>query len=260
MPKGFDTSTPLTLLKAQQFKEARYDFVCRYLAPKSWNAWKALTAEEADNISQAGLEIVSAWETTAGAAREGATAGKDAGIFSLQAAQEVGQTQGSKIYGCVDFEARPSEFPIIGEYFKAFKAQLVGYELDGYGNDAILNYLKANGIIRNGWQTIAWSYGRKSTSISIYQSDCGPNGTGFPMFGIPIDADESYGNEGWWNTMGVQPMDRTKAEIMEAILGECFELGITSVKGSDGTIYTLDRPLIHDCANEVRRVSNQPQT
>jgi hypothetical protein len=206
MAKGFDTSTPLTLAKAQQFAADGYLFVARYLAPLSWNSRKGIKRQEAEWNTQAGLNIVSAWETTAGAAGEGMSAGKEAGIFALQSAQEVGQPEGTKIYAAVDFEASKSQYEKIADYFKAMDEQIVGYEIDAYGNDRIIEFLRDRGIIRNGWQTIAWSGGRIAEGISIYQNNCGPTGLGYQKFGIGIDDDISHGNEGWWNTnMAVIP-------------------------------------------------------
>jgi hypothetical protein len=257
MTKGFDTSTTLSAAKAKEFANKGNQFVCRYLAPKSWNSWKALTAEEAQYITDAGMEIVSAWETTAGAAGQGNDAGKEAGIFALQSAKEVGQPEGSKVYFCVDFEANKNQYEAIADYFIAAKQELTGYEIDGYGNDAILDFLKSRGIIRNGWQTIAYSYGRKSKGISIYQNNCGPNGNGFPMCGIGIDADESYGNEGWWNTMQISKADANK---VIGLLGEAYKLGITHIPLPDGTVATVDQTEIHRLANVQRIASGQPTT
>jgi hypothetical protein len=230
MAKGFDTSTPLSAAKAQQFATDGYDFVIRYLAPESWHSWKALTRAEAEAITAAGMMIVSVWETTAGAAGEGAAAGREAGIFAFQAAKEVGQPEGTKIYFCVDFEPMPHQYAMIADYFRAADAEIPGYEIDAYGNDKIIEYLQAQGIIRNGFQTIAWSGGRLAAGISIHQHDCGPNGLGFPLHGILIDADESFGNEGWWNTnmaiisqLPPADFDQEAAQKVIADLGALYE-------------------------------------
>ena len=59
--KGIDCATALTAAKALEFKEDGYTFVGRYTVPEG--SWKALTADEVKAISDAGLYIVSVYET-----------------------------------------------------------------------------------------------------------------------------------------------------------------------------------------------------
>jgi hypothetical protein len=62
MVRGFDCATPLSQVKAEVFRRDGLEFVARYLVP---GGWKALTKKEAKIISDAGLQIVSVFETTA---------------------------------------------------------------------------------------------------------------------------------------------------------------------------------------------------
>ncbi|MEC0264412.1 hypothetical protein [Paenibacillus anseongense] len=62
MTKGFDCATPLTAKTGVAFASDGFSFAARYLVP---SGWKALTKAEADLINQAGLDIVSVFETTA---------------------------------------------------------------------------------------------------------------------------------------------------------------------------------------------------
>lgn len=260
MSKGIDTSTPLSASKAKEIASKGIKFVPRYLAPKSWKSWKALTMAEAEYITDAGMMIISIWETTAGAAGEGTEAGKNAGIFAFQSAKEVGQPKGTKIYFAVDFEPSPNQFETIADYFIAADREIIGYEIDAYGNKAIIDYLQSRGIIRNGWQTIAWSYGQVADGISIHQNNCGPKGQGFIFCGINVDANESYGNEGWWDTsMAVQlAINKEDADKIIGLLGEAWRQGVTRITLPDGTVVTVDQNEIHRLANELRKSSGQP--
>jgi hypothetical protein len=241
--KGFDVSNPLTRSKAAEFFADGYKFVVRYLSPASWKSWKALTADEAQMLSEIGLQIMSVWETTAGAAGEGTKSGRDAGIFALQAAKEVGQPEGSKIYFAVDFEPQTSQYAAIADYFIAAGKEIPGYVLDAYGCKAIIDYLQSRGIITNGWQTLAWSHGQRNPHISVYQS-----AIDIPIHGIQADSDESYGNEGWWNTLGIQAMTADDANKVIAFL-----------KAAYGTTGDAEAHIeIKRLANEMRRVSEQP--
>jgi len=250
MAKGFDCSTPLTQAALDNLSGHPFDFVCRYLAPAAWKSFKALTVSEAKLITANRKKIVSTWETIAGAAAQGASAGKDAGIFALQAAREVKQPEGTKIYFTVDFEASESQYETIAEYFIAADAEIPGYEIDGYGNDKIIKYLKIRGIIRKGWQTIAWSEGRIADDISIRQYDCGPNGQGLIVNGVLLDLDESFGGEGWWDT------DMLKPTLDPGVATTIINTWISPAWHN--TTDQQQKDYLHWLANQLRESSGQP--
>lgn len=193
MAKGFDCSTPLSAELARKFKAQGYDFVCRYLVP---SGWKRLTKEEADALSAAGLQIISVFETTANRALGGYAAGLADGAAALQAAAEVGQPVGTRIYFAVDFDVVSAQMPTVIDYIRGCSAATPEYLTGVYGSAAVIQAVKSAGSCSGFWQTYAWSRGVKVSGIQVYQFE-----NDITVNGIKIDRDDSYGGEGWWNTL-----------------------------------------------------------
>jgi hypothetical protein len=193
MVKGIDYTRALTLEVSKQVKSEGYDFVARYLAPDT-SAWKKLTNNEAKTLTQAGLKIVSVWETTADRALGGATAGTTDGKLALAEAIKIGQPKGSTIYFAVDFDATSSQFATVTAYLKAAAKEISEYKMGVYGSYTVVEEVARLGICQSYWQTYAWSRGKKSSHANIYQYK---NDT--VILGFSCDLNESYGGEGWWN-------------------------------------------------------------
>jgi hypothetical protein len=245
--KGFDCSTPLTAQTASSFVKDGYLFVARYLVP---SGFKALTKGEADLISNAGLQIVSVFETTANRALGGRNAGLTDGATALQVARNLGQPAGSCIYFTVDFEASSEQMPTIIAYIQAASEATPEYTTGVYGSYAVMEAVQQAGVCSHFWQTYAWSGGKKSTFIHIYQYF-----NDVTEHGIDIDHDESYGNEGWWNTVVPPeppvsyPLSPNDANVIIPFLSAGYE-ATTSLPA---------REEFHRLANELRRVSGQPE-
>ncbi len=244
MTKGFDCSTPLTAQKAAAFVGQGYTFVARYLVP---SGAKALTKSESDAISAAGLELVSVFETTASRALGGRSAGLADGATALQVAAEVGQPEGSCIYFAVDFDVSAAQMPTVIAYIKAASEATPAYTTGVYGSYAVMEAVYAAGACSRFWQTYAWSAGKKSTFIQIYQylNDVMTNG-------IAVDYDESYGNEGWWNKRIAPeppsyPLTVNDANAIIPFLSAGY--GATSSVPAQNEFHRL--------ANELRKVSGQ---
>ncbi|MDF2958389.1 MAG: hypothetical protein K0S39_124 [Paenibacillus sp.] len=191
MAKGFDCATPLTAQTAAAFRADGYEFVCRYLVP---TGAKRLTSNEARVISNAGLQIVSVFETTAERALGGRTAGLADGSAALQVAAQIGQPEGSTIYFAVDFDATPAQMPTVIEYVRAASEATPEYNTGVYGSYAVVQAASASGACSRFWQTYAWSRGQQAAAANIYQYQ-----NNITVNGILVDLDESYGNEGWWS-------------------------------------------------------------
>jgi hypothetical protein len=220
MAKGIDCATPLTTERAKTIAAAGYQFVCRYLVPEQY-AWKRLTKSEAEAISQTGMNIISVWETTADRAAGGASAGKPDGVAALKEAQSIGQPLGSAIYFAVDFDAQPKHYDAIERYLRAAGEAIPGYEVGVYGSCAVVEEMIRRSAARHAWQTYAWSHGQKSQHANIYQYKNGQQ-----MAGITVDLNESYGGEGWWNTMTntKTEIDKDAAQKVINILGSVWQL------------------------------------
>jgi hypothetical protein len=193
MAKGIDCTYHFTEDKARELKSQGYDFVCRYLAPDT-SQWKKLTRDEAVNISKAGLNIISVWETCEDRALGGAQAGKEDGQAALAEAIKVGQPKGSTIYFAVDFDANSSQFDAIEAYLRAASNEITGYNVGVYGSYVVVEEMAKRNACKYFWQTYAWSGGKKSQHMNVYQYKNGAN-----VLDISCDLDESFGNEGWWS-------------------------------------------------------------
>lgn len=192
MAKGIDCSTALTPQTAAAFANDGFEFVCRYLVP---TGWKRLTREEAEIISNAGMQVVSVFETTADRALGGRSAGLQDGAVALQTAAQVGQPQGSTIYFAVDFDATVAQLPTVIEYIRACSEATPNYNTGVYGSYRVVEAAYASGACSRFWQTYAWSGGQRSGVRNIYQYR-----NNISMNGITVDLNESFGNEGWWST------------------------------------------------------------
>lgn len=190
--KGIDCATPLTKTTAQSLAAAGMEFICRYLVPPRL-AWKRLTRAEAEAITQAGLKLVSVFETTASRPAGGAAAGVVDGREAMTEAKLVGQPPGSAIYFAVDYDAQPADFKAIEAYLRAAAAEIAGYGLGVYGSYAVVEEMARRGAARHFWQTYAWSHGQKSRKANIYQYK-----NDISLAGIGVDLNESFGDEGFW--------------------------------------------------------------
>jgi hypothetical protein len=199
MGKGFDTAIKLTIDKAREFAAQGFIFVGRYLDNPT--SWKALTAQEAHYITDAGMFIVSFYERWASRVREGAEASAMDGRHAFALARQVGQPEGSAIYPAVDYDAPESDYDRIEAYLRAFDAEIEGYEMGVYGSYAVCKAMYERGITRKIMQTYAWSRGQvfEHNSIYQYQNDVIVNGIG-------IDRCESNGDAGGWRVgMAIKP-------------------------------------------------------
>lgn len=145
-------STSLTPAKALEFAQQGFGFVCRYLV---LSGWKRLTREEAVAISEAGLQIISVYETTANRALGGYGAGLADGAAAQQAAAEVGQPLGSRIYFAVDFDSTAAQMPTIIDYIRGCSKATPGYLTGVYGSAAVIQAVKTAGVCSGYWQTYA---------------------------------------------------------------------------------------------------------
>jgi hypothetical protein len=252
--KGIDCSAPLTAQTAAALAAAGYRFACRYLVPERYD-WKRLTRAEAEAITAAGLHIVSVFETSAVRAVGGAAAGSVDGAEALQEARLIGQPAGSAIYFAVDFDAHPVHFDAIEAYLRAAVAVIgpAGYEIGVYGSCAVVDEMARRGVCQHFWQTYAWSRGQRSAKANIWQYKNGQT-----VASHPVDLNESYGGEGWWNTKPVEVEPKMKAEDAEKVVKVLQEAWRLDIRNADGT--KLDRDEIHRLANEVRKAGGLPTT
>jgi hypothetical protein len=146
-------------------KGAGYQFACRYL---SADTSKNISASEANDLRNSGLEIVVVWETTANRALAGSGAGADDARSALAQANAAGLS-GVPIYFAVDFDAAESQQGAINQYMQG-AASVLGKQRTGvYGGFYVVKRCLDAGVVTWAWQTQAWSGGQVDPRAHILQ-------------------------------------------------------------------------------------------
>lgn len=186
MVKGIDCASKLTARTAAAIRAEGYAFAGRYLVPNSGTlAWKALTGTEAETITKAGLRLLSVWETTVNRAKGGAAAGAADGADARRCAREIGMPKSGVIYFTVDYDAQPGDMDAIEAYLRAARENTGEYETGVYGSYSVIETMAQRKACTGFWQCAAWSYGKKSEHLTVYQS-----GFGQHVAGVSVDIDE----------------------------------------------------------------------
>lgn len=186
---GFDCASAYSLSKYQELKKAGYSFVCRYYCTNNPNKkWKnCLSAQEAKDITSAGLGIVAVYQDGAHEAKYfNYNQGKSDCLTAINLAKEVGQTPNTPIYFAIDYDtAINNDFTGIDAYFDGIKDQMNMYDnnwkIGVYGSNAVVTHVADKlGQGTYLWQTYAWSKGEKNPNYNIYQyhnniNECGIN-------------------------------------------------------------------------------------
>src|SRR5258708_2145490 len=164
---------PIPLLQA-----AGVTAVGRYLGwdgePGFQNIKKNLTLTEKNALLAAGIAIWVSFEYAADAALSGDLQGeRDCRLANSQLKNLGMASPGTAVYYAVDFDvkdyapslpetlanARAKLGPVAG-YFDGIHSMLPNHEVDGYGGYWAISRLLDAGLIKRGWQTIAWSGGK----------------------------------------------------------------------------------------------------
>ncbi|MFC5407267.1 DUF1906 domain-containing protein [Cohnella soli] len=244
--KGIDCATPLTASTAGAIAKEGYKFAARYLVPDSYG-WKRLTPSEAKTITDAGMQIVSVYETSANRPAGGASSGQQDGAAALKEAQTVKQPTGSAIYFAVDYDAQPQDYDKIEQYLKAAAAQISGYVAGVYASFAVVEEMYKRGACKRFWQTYAWSGGKKSQHANLYQYK-----NGATVGGVQVDLNDGYGNEGSWNTKsgggGEDVMSQDDANKIIRFLSAGWYVATTKA----------DKDEFNRLANEIRKAAGMP--
>lgn len=194
--KGLDSATDLSP-KAKELVDLGYTWVARYLFEPGTSSFKdALSADEARVLTDAGLFVVSIWESGRPTSASYFTIGKGTKDATHAAAQAktVGQPHGTPIYFAVDYDAAPAD--IVG-YFKEINSALrgTGYLVGCYGPGRVLQYLHSRGLLTHEWlpQSCGWAgYLAELSIASIVQ------GKETVVLGRDVDFDVSNGIGGGW--------------------------------------------------------------
>lgn len=222
---SFSRPSPGTLVSLGIKFAARY-----YSTPGNQ---KNLTGPERDGLLAHGIDIVSVYETSAGAARGDYAAGVAAAKSAGAQAAGLRQPHGTCIYYAVDFDATITQ---VLAYFKGIAATDNGYSWGVYGSYSICQNIRNRFPQAFAWQTLAWSQGRLLQGVHIYQ-DAHTFG-GYPDLDVDYAYNERYGS--WKSTPG--PADAPQAPpLPKADSAMAYAGAVGAVIGTDGQIYlTLD--------------------
>lgn len=127
-------------------KRAGYAFVLRYLATGGpITMGKVIGLAERQALHAAGLGVGLVWETYANRPLEGAPAGTADGQAARSLARDLGFPDGFPIFGSVDFDPPPTQYPTIAAYLQAGNFEC-------YANAGTCQYMADHGICRHFWQ------------------------------------------------------------------------------------------------------------
>lgn len=198
---GFDCASAYSLSKYKELKQAGYSFVCRYYCSNDAKiSWKnCLSAQEATDITNAGLGIVAVYED-GGRKPEyfNYNQGKSDCLNAINLAKAVGQATGTPIYFAVDYDISiNNDFTGIDAYFNAVKDQMNDssnpWKIGVYGSNAVVTHV-GNKLGQGTylWQTYAWSGGEKNQNYNVYQYS-----NDVKECGISIDKDMGNSSNGY---------------------------------------------------------------
>lgn len=198
---GIDTAAPLTAENIRRARDADVAFVGRYLVPTGYS--KAIKADEAQRLRDAGLAILLCWEIGAAAVKGGAAAGAADGARALQCAQALGVPAGVTIYFACDYAAPMADYIAAEEYVKAAQAALgTRYRAGLYGHRALCEFLHDRGSCSHFWQYCAWSRGVAECAAvyQAYASSSAPAKAMAARIGVSVDLDtcEDLSRAGLW--------------------------------------------------------------
>lgn len=144
-------------------RRAGYKGVIRYLSP---DATKNITRDEVTALHRAGLWIALVWEGPSNAAGKGERQGRRDMRRAERMAARLGYPRDCPIFYAVDFDAEPRA---IRPYFRGV-TNGNRFQQGVYGSLRVVHdIMVTTGLVRYGWQTVAWSGGQTSSHAHLYQ-------------------------------------------------------------------------------------------
>ncbi len=207
-PLGFDYAGGRP--KGSDIKAAGGSFVCRYLYDGGTSLPnKRLSMLEAKELTDAGIAIVSNWESWANRMREGYQAGFSDATIALTWHLTCGGPRDCVIYFSCDYDAPESDQHAINEYLRGCGDVLGGPQHVGiyaafYAGRRALDA----GVAKWFWQTEAWSAGvGHSTNVDYRVNIMQRNKLGYKnIAGVQTDINEAHtDNFGQWGLAIPEP-------------------------------------------------------
>lgn len=173
---SFDHPTP------GQLRVAGKKFAVRYVYPLSQNpGTKNLTRAEANALKDAGIAVVSNYESYAGRAQDGRGAGAADAVAADKQHKACGGPGARPIFFSVDFDTTSADYARVDSYFRGV-ASVLGVARTGvYGEYDLCKHLIDAGLIGKSaspgkfyaWQTYAWSAGKYDERCCLAQDKNG---------------------------------------------------------------------------------------
>lgn len=140
--------------------------VVRYISPNRSND-KNLTLDELTRLLPH-VAVLLVWEATQTAPLGGAILGKLHGELAGAFARDLGYPSIYLIVIAVDFDVQPYQMNLVLAYIAAFRSAC-GYPTGVYGKDTVVTAAHDADLSELGWQTLAWSGGRRSPHTDVVQ-------------------------------------------------------------------------------------------
>jgi hypothetical protein len=193
---GIDHAWGRPSISAMQ--NAGVHFVARYLSFDVTG--KTLDPAEAKRLSDAGIEIVVVWESTASRALAGYGAGKADAYEAAKQAKNCGMPSGRPIYFAVDFDAAPGQEAAISAYLDGVASVIGRGRVGIYGGLSAVTHALDGKHATYAWQTYAWSHSTWDTRAHIQQYS-----NGRLIGGVDCDFDRAMkADYGQWR-VGISP-------------------------------------------------------
>jgi hypothetical protein len=146
-------------------KRAGYRFVMRYV---SHDPGKDLDGPELKEWHKRGIGVGLVYESTAGRALQGESAGITDAEYADHRCKELG-LPGLPVYFAVDFDATDAQKPKILNYINGAAKALGKDRVGVYGSFYVVRYLAGKKACKWFWQTYAWSGGNVHSATHVYQ-------------------------------------------------------------------------------------------
>jgi hypothetical protein len=139
--------------------------VLRYLTRSS--SAKRLTAAEVSVLRHDGFWVGVVFEDGAARATEGTRAGKDDAVFAAGQATALGLPPDCPVFFAVDSDVDPVR---VLPYFRGIDDIGLGRPVGVYGSQRVVDSVMSAGLAEYGWQTVAWSHGKRSRLAHLLQT------------------------------------------------------------------------------------------
>lgn len=214
---GVDYSEGYDIPSLTQFNTK---FVVRYIGYTSPGLpqTKILTLQEVEDLTKAGIAIVSNFEWSANRASQGYTAGVQDALLADKLHTSLGGPSNRPIYFSVDYNTDGTDTV---PYFQGLASVLGLSRVGVYGNYATVKYLANKSLASWYWQTYAWSNGLTYSGNHLYQYL-----NGVQMGSMIVDYDDSQTSDyGQWHP-------GSNAKFMEQQFTDVYNIGVTAGYGS----------------------------